>query len=141
MENKLCLNNKDEYPTDEILATYLGDAKKAWDAFIDMLKNDFPEITYEWRYYNDGKSWLCKVTKKKKTVCWVGVFDKYFRTTFYFTDKAADLITESKLSKKYKDQFISGKYYGKIKGISIEIIKPSNLDDTRILIGIKGQLK
>lgn len=141
MENKLVLHNKDEYPADGVLATYLGDAKTAWDTFIEMLDKDFPEISHEWRYYNDGKSWLCKVTKKKKTVCWVGVYDKHFKTTFYFTDKAADLITTSKLSKKYKDQFINGKYYGKIKGISIEIKKPSDLEDTRILVGIKIQLK
>jgi hypothetical protein len=106
-----------------------------------MLEKDFPEISHEWRYYNDGKSWLCKVTKKKKTVCWVGVFDKHFKTTFYFTDKAADLITASTLSEKYKDQFKDGKYYGKIKGISIEIKNPSDLEDTKILIGIKEQLK
>lgn len=139
--SNLCLNNKEEYPTDEVLASHLGDAKPAWDVFMDMLEKDFPEISHEWRYYNDGKSWLCKVTKKKKTVCWVGVFDKHFKTTFYFTDKAADLIADSKLSKKYKDQFKDGKYYGKIKGIPVEIKKPSDLKDTRTLIGIKEQLK
>ena len=139
--NNLCLNNKEEYPTDEVLALHLGEAKAAWDVFMDILEKDFPDISHEWRYYNDGKSWLCKVTKKKKTVCWVGVFDKYYNTTFYFTDKAAALISNSKLSKKYKDQFIDGKYYGKIKGIPIEIKKPSDLEDTKILIGIKEQMK
>jgi hypothetical protein len=141
MENKLALNNKDEFPSEEVISCHLGEANIAWDAFIDMLEKDFPEISHKWRYYNDGKSWLCKVTKKKKTVCWVGVFDKHFKTTFYFTDKAADLITASTLSEKYKDQFKDGKYYGKIKGISIEIKNPSDLEDTKILIGIKEQLK
>ena len=141
MENKLCLNNKDEYPEDEVLSHYLSDAKTAWDAFIKMLEIEFPQISYEWRYYNDGKSWLFKVTKKKKTVCWVGVYNKLFKTTFYFTDKAKELISNSKLSKKYKDQFENGKYFGKLKGISIEIKKPTDLDLTRILIGIKEQLK
>ena len=141
MKNELCLNNKDEYPTDEILTLHLNDAKAAWDAFMDILEKDFPEISYEWRYYNDGKSWLCKVTRKKKTVCWVGVYDKHFKTTFYFTDKATDLIMSSKLSKKYKDRFITGKYYGKIKGIPVEVKKPSDLENTKILIEIKGQIK
>ena len=141
MENKLCLNNNDEYPSDAVLARGLGDAKNGWDAFMEMLEKEFPQISHEWRYYNDGKSWLFKVTKKKKTVCWVGVFDKLFKTTFYFTDKAADLIKNSKLNKKYKDQFENGKYYGKIKGIPVEIKKPSDLEMTRILIVIKEQVK
>lgn len=141
MENKLCLNNKDEFPADNVLSRCLGDAKTAWDAFIQMLEKEFPQINHEWRYYNDGKSWLFKVTKKKKTICWVGVYRKLFKTTFYFTDKAAELIGKSKLSKKYKDQFEKGKYFGKLKAVSIEIKKPTDLDMTRILIGIKEQLK
>jgi len=141
METKLCLNNKDEYPTDAVLARCLGDARIGWDAFMEMLKNEYPQISHEWRYYNDGKSWLFKVTKKKKTVCWVGVFDKLFRTTFYFTEKAAELISGSKLSEKYKDQFVNGKSFGKLKAVSIEIKKAADLEMTRILIGIKEQLK
>lgn len=141
MENKPCLNNKDEYPNDAVLSLNLGQAKIAWDAFMDMLGNEFPQINYEWRYYNDGKSWLFKVTKKKKTVCWVGVYDKLFKTTFYFTDKAADLLENSKLTVKYKDQFKNGKYYGKLKAISVEVKKPSDLEMTRILIGVKEKMK
>lgn len=141
MENKPCLNNKDEFPSDEVLARYLGNTKNAWDAFMTLLKDEYPLFESEWRFYNDGKSWLYKVVKKKKTICWVSVYEGLFKTTFYLTDKAADLINGSQLDETYKDQFKNGKYYGKIKGITVDIDKPADLEMTKILIGIKEQMK
>ena len=70
---ELCLNDKTEYPSDKVLKRYLGDAKDAWDAFIEFLEGSYSDYSREWRYYNDGKSWLYKITKKSKTICWVGL--------------------------------------------------------------------
>lgn len=138
---KPCLANENEYPDDDILSSYLGETKTAWDSFIDLLKNNYPLFTSEWRYYNDGKNWLFKVTKKKKTICWVSVFENKFITTFYFSDKAEELIKQSTLSEQFVDQFINGKKYGKIRGITVEIKKETDLDETRTLIGLKEKLK
>jgi len=139
--DKPCLNNKNEFPNHEILSRHLGDVKNAWDTFIDILKEQYPAFTGEWRYYNDGKSWLFKITKKKKTVCWVSVYENMFKTAFYFSDKAEDLITKSKLGKKYIDQFINGKRFGRIRAIFVEIKKSTDLNTTKILMDIKEKLK
>jgi hypothetical protein len=136
-----CLNDKDEYPGDEVLARYLGDAKDAWDSFMDFIKESYPSFAGEWRYYNDGKSWLHKLTKKKQTVCWISVWPGAFKTTFYFGDKAAELIAASKLKKEYVEQFVHGKKYGKIRGIAVVVKKPADLNATKTLIEIKEQLK
>ena len=138
---KPCLNDKNEYPNDEILSCYLEKAKNAWDSFIDFLNENYSSFSGEWRYYNDGKSWLYKITKKKKTICWVSIYYNKFKTTFYFPDKAEDLITNSKLGKEYIDQFIFGKKYGKIRGITVEIADSIDLNATKILIEIKEQIK
>ncbi len=136
-----CLNNKDEYPRDDVLLHHLGRTKIAWDTFLKFMKKDYPAITTEWRYYNDGKSWLFKVTEKKKTMCWVSVYDKMFRTTFYFSDKAEELLKGSKLKKEFKDQFMNGKNYGKIRGITVKIKKASDLETTKLLMDIKRKMK
>ena len=138
---KPCLNDKDEYPNDEVLNRYLGKVKNAWDSFINFLNESYPSYSREWRYYNDGKSWLYKVTKKKKTICWVSVYPNKFKTTFYFPDRAEDLITASKLKKEYIDQFVHGKRYGKTRGLTIDIIKSTDLNATKALIKIKEQIK
>jgi hypothetical protein len=138
---KPCLNDKSEYPDDKVLSRALGKAKGVWDSFAAFLDESCPSISREWRYYNDGKSWLYKITKKKKTICWVSVYPDMFKTTFYFPDRAEDLIKKSKLNKKCVDQFVNGKKYGKIRGITVEIKKPADLNATKKLIEIKERFK
>jgi hypothetical protein len=87
-----------------------------------------------------GKSWLYKVTKKKKTICWVSVWPNMFKTTFYFPERAKDLIKKSKLGKKYIDQFNDRKY-GTTRGITVEVKKAADLKATKTLIEIKEQFK
>ncbi|MCF7912081.1 MAG: DUF3788 domain-containing protein [Candidatus Cloacimonetes bacterium] len=135
------LNDKDIFPDDEVLSHYLGKAKTAWDLFMVSLQEKHPDFDTEWRYYKDGKSWLFKITKKKKTICWVSVGDQMFRTTCYFSDKAEDMLKTSKLKPEYIEQFINGKKYGKIRGLTIEIKDPADLDMTNIMIEIKEKLK
>ena len=138
---KPCLNDKDEYPDDEVLSRYLGKVKNMWDSFMDFIKESYPSFSGEWRFYKDGKSWLYKLTKKKKTVSWISVYPNKFKTTFYFPDKAEELIKASKLKKEYIDQFVNGIRYGKIRGITIEIKKSTDLSATKTLIEIKEQIK
>ena len=138
---KPCLNDKNEYPSDEVLSRYLGKVKDVWDSFINFIDESYPSFSGQWRYYNDGKSWLYKLTKKKKTISWISVYPNKFKTTFYFPNKAEELIKASKLKKEYIDQFIHGKRYGKIRGITVEIKKPADLSATKTLIEIKEQVK
>jgi hypothetical protein len=136
-----CLKEKDQYPDDDVLSRCLGERKKSWDAFIDFIKKNHSAFTTEWRYYNDGKAWLFKITKKAKTICWVSVYHNLFKTTFYFNDRAEESVIKSGLKKEFKDQFTEGKKYGKIRGITVEIQRPSDLDTVKILIGIKEKIK
>lgn len=138
---KPCLNDKEEYPDDTVLSRCLGKVKETWDSFMNFIEENYPSFSGEWRYYKDGKSWLYKLTKKKKTISWISVYDKKFKTTFYFSDKAEDLIKKSKLKKEHIDQFVHGKRYGKIRGITVEIRKPTDLNSTKKLIEIKEQVK
>lgn len=137
---KPCLSDKNKYPDDKVLKRYLGEATEAWGSFCGFIKARYPAFSMEWRYYNDGRRWLCKITKKKNTICWVSVYSDMFKTTFYFADKAESLIVNSKLRKKYIDQFIEGKRYGKIRGITVNIKKTVDLSSTKKLIAIKEQL-
>ena len=139
--DKPCLNDKEEFPDDEVLSRHLGKVKTVWDTFMDFLEESYPSFTGQWRYYNDGKSWLFKLTKKKKTISWISVWDNMFKTTFYFPDKAEELIVNSKLKKEYKDQFVNGKRYGNTRELTVKIKKPADLATTKKLIEIKEQLK
>ena len=141
METKPCLNDKEEFPDDKVLSRCLGKVKPTWDSFLALLDETYPSFSAEWRYYRDGNNWLYKVTKKKKTVCWVSVWINAFKTTFYFPDRAEDPIVASKLKKEYIEQFLHGKRYGKIRGVTVTVKKSTDLTSIKKLIEIKEQLK
>ncbi|MCJ7629315.1 MAG: DUF3788 domain-containing protein, partial [Longimicrobiales bacterium] len=75
-----CLIDPDECPDDDVLERYLGETKPVWDSFLSFLKEAHPSFATEWRFYKDGNRWLFKVTKKKKTICWVSVSEGMFST-------------------------------------------------------------
>ncbi len=138
---KPCLNDQKEYPDDPVLSRHLGESKNAWDAFMEILTNEHPSSRTEWRYYKDGSSWLFKVTKKAKTICWVSVWPGLFKTTFYFGDKAEGLILDSMIGKEFKDQFVNGRRFGKIRAITVEIRYPEDLATNLELMRIKELVK
>ena len=129
------LNDPKEFPDDKVLARCLGPAKSAWDAFIKMLYSDYPLVAVEWRYYNDGKSWLCKVTRKTQTLAWVAAWEKYFSTAFYLNARAEALVRASSLDKALKDGFLNNDK--KLRSIRVEVRKKTDLAAVRELLGIK----
>jgi len=103
------LNNKDQFPTDEIIFSHIGKLSTLWKAVFEFIHKSYPEIETQWRYYNDGKSWLMKVTRKTKTIFWLSLYEKTFRTTFYLTAKAEEAIISSTLPDKVKQTFLENK--------------------------------
>jgi hypothetical protein len=135
------LNDKDQFPTEEIIYSHIGKTKPFWIAVFDFIHKNHPDISEEWRYYNDGKSWLLKVTRKSKTVFWLSIIKGSFRTTFYFTDKAEEAISASPISSKLKKQFSDAKRFGKIRGITIVFKNKKDIEDAKKLIALKISIK
>ena len=128
----LVLTDPDQFPSDEVIASHLGRRRALWDALFAFIHAEHPDCTERWRYYNDGKSWLLNVSRKKKTVFWLSVISGTFRITAYFTDKATDAIRASALSDELKTQFETGQHYGKLRAITITFKKKSDLQDAEI---------
>jgi hypothetical protein len=131
------LTDKDQFPGEDVIASHLGRRLALWNAFFDRIHAGHPDFDQRWRFYNDGKSWLLNVSRKKKTVFWLSVTKGSFRITAYFTDKAADAIRKSTLSGELKKQFLGGKRYGKLGAITITFKKKSDVKDAEALIALK----
>jgi len=140
-EEKPVLTNPDEFPDATVLRKHLGPCKTAWNQFTHMIKEEHPAFELDWRYYKDGNSWLCKVTLKTKTICWVSIWPKLFKTTFYFGGKAEPIIVNSELDPVFVDQYLYGQRYGKIRAITVETTQASDLIAIRQLIAIKEKVK
>lgn len=135
------LSDKNVFPTEEIIFSHIGELKVLWQSLFEYIRANHPDISEEWRYYNDGKSWLLKVTRKSKTIFWLSILKNSFRTTYYFTDKAKEVIAKSGISDALKEQFKKGKKYGALRGLTITYKKKRDLKDAQELIAIKLSMK
>jgi len=135
------LNNKDQFPTDEIIFSHIGKLSNLWKSVFEFIHENYPEIESQWRYYNDGKSWLMKVTRKTKTIFWLSLYEKTFRTTFYFTAKAEEAVMNSTLPGEIKQTFLENKAGGKLRNITIYFKNKSDLETVKELISLKLKIK
>ncbi|MBN1894858.1 DUF3788 family protein [bacterium] len=135
------LGDKNTFPADKVVFSHIGKSKPLWISVFDSLHAHHPDILTEWRYYNDGKSWLLKATRKKKTIFWLSVIPGSFRMTFYLNDSAQEAVMNSALSDELKEQFRSGKKYGKIRGLTVLFRNKKDVEYAGILIRIKLSVK
>jgi hypothetical protein len=100
-------------------------------------------LVTEWRYYNDGKSWLCKITFKKKTIIWLSVWENFFRVSFYFTEKNSVGIPALEINKEIKDNFEQAKKntIGKLIPLLIEVNSENQIADILKIAEYKKKLK
>lgn len=98
-------------------------------------------LSHEWRWYNDGKAWLCKITQKKKTVAWLSLWENTFKTSFYFTEKTGDGIKNLDIDNRLKSSFAQNKSIGKLIPLTLEIDNKPKLEDFRKIAEYKMTLK
>lgn len=82
------LRDRGAYPSGEVLAGALAGVYPLYESFMAAV--DGAGLVPEWRYYDDGGAWLCKVTNGKKTVFWLSVWDGYFQVSFFFLERHLD---------------------------------------------------
>ena len=140
METPL-LREKEVYPNKEVLEKALGKSYLALNELIETISNEKYALVPEWRYYKDGQSWLCKVSYKKKTVCWISVWNKFFKAGFYFTEKTRSGIDELNIEKKIKEDFSQSKNIGKLIPLVINVTRKKQIDDVLKIIKYKKELK
>lgn len=96
---------------------------------------------YEWRYYNDGKAWLCKVTVKNKTLCWISAWEGCIKAGFYFTGKSTDAILQLPVKPEILENFKQSKPVGKLRSVVVYIQNLSDLDDFVTIAQFKKTVK
>ncbi len=131
------LTDKNQYPTEEVIYSHIGKGKVLWLSLFEYIHANHADFSEEWRYYNDGKSWLFKVSRKKKTVFWLSIAKDAFRTTFYLNDRAKKTVADSSLSDDLKEQFGGGRKFGAIRGLTITYKRKRDVADAKELIAIK----
>lgn len=138
MSETILLSNSEIYPTDEVLEKVLGkNIFRVYEALIKIITSVEFELKPEWNFYKDGKSWLCKVTSKKKTIFWLSVWENYITTGFYFNAKNRSGIFSLKINPKIIQQFEEAKPIGKLFPLVLDIDNTGQFDDLIEIIRYK----
>ncbi|HEX2958786.1 MAG TPA: DUF3788 family protein [Chitinispirillaceae bacterium] len=127
------------YPDENVLSDLLGEGYSAFCELEDLYRRN--EIEYGWRYYKDGKMWLCKAVKKKKTIAWMSGNIGFIRATIYIPEKYIEDIYNLKMSEATIEMIRNTKNTGKSKGCTFEIRTNKILKDYNEVMQYKMLIK
>jgi hypothetical protein len=138
MDAELLLREQEIFPSKEVLKNVLGEViYSVFEELKTRLTSDEFALTFDWNYYRDGKAWLCKVCRKKKTVLWLSVWDGFFKASFYFTEKHLESIAALDISEEIKEEFCRTKPVGKLLPLLINVNKHEQLTDLLKIVKYK----
>jgi hypothetical protein len=141
MNENMQLKDEQVLPTVEALEKGLEESYPVFSELTGRITGPDYDLTTEWRYYRDGKAWLFKAVHKKKTIFWLSAWDGYFKTTFYFTEKATEGIASLNIRPELKETFFNAKSIGKLIPLTIDMRKMDQLPDLLELVKFKKSMK
>ena len=137
--DELQLRDENVCPDQELLQKVLGFSYPAFVALLELF--DRNGLTHEWRYYKDGKAWLCKVKKKKKTIAWMSARKGYMIATIYLPLRLLNELLELDISEPSKENIQNTKNVGKSKPCSFELRDEAVLVDFEKVMQFKIKAK
>lgn len=137
--NNIELRDESIFPDQTVLSNILGDS---FPAYQDLLRlYDENQLVYTWRYYHDGKAWLCKVQKKDRTIVWMSAWKGYMQATIYMPEKYMEQVYALDIDKELKDVFRNARSMGKSRACIFEVRTPDVLKDFEKVMLLKIKLK
>ncbi len=137
--NNIELSDKSVYPDETVLKAVLGKSYQSYCALLALF--DLNEMLYGSGYYMDGKAWLCKVQKKKKTIVWMSAWKGVIKAAIYIPEKHLDRVYEIPVSDETKERIRTTRNVGKSKHCIFEIRNQKVLKDMEKVMQFKIQTK
>ncbi|MFA5850349.1 MAG: DUF3788 family protein [Bacteroidales bacterium] len=137
----ILLRENERYPDNLVLKDSLKELYSVYDHLISVISNEPYSLEHQWNYYKDGKSWLCKVTYRKKTVFWLSVWETCFKISFFFTEKNKSAVLDLTISNSIKQSFSNSKNIGKLIPLVIDIADINQIEDALKIIEFKKTIK
>lgn len=136
----ILLTDPDIEPTDKVLEKEVAELFPLLKGFMDTITSDEFKFSPEWRFYKDGKAWLCKICYKKKTIVWLSLWPGLFKLAFYFTEKTGTGIQDLNIKDSLKKSYETSKPSGKLKPLVVDVSNEAQLSDAYTLIKFKAEL-
>lgn len=129
MEPEKLLTSPDLDLTSDHLKQGLGRWFPIYSTLTENLSKPPYDLSPEWRFYKDGGAWLCKMTRKKKTVFWISAWRQGLKCGFYFTEKSGGGIADLSIDPSVKSSFDKADPIGKLRPLTIDLTAKQQLAD------------
>ena len=127
-------------PTTKLIDDELGkDLGKIYQALTELITKNGWELN--WRYYNDGKAWLGKVTDKKKTIFWLSAWTDCWKTSLFFSEKTKAGVSTLAIAPEIKKEFAKAPLTGKLIALILKIDQVEQLTDLETIAKYKQSAK
>ncbi len=136
MEPKV-LTDESVVPNEELIFSIIGEKELLWQQTMSYLYDNNNDISEAWKYYKDGKTWLFRTLKKKKTIFWIRILEDTFRIAFWFAERLEPIILQSDLPDRLKKDYENAKSFNKSRCIYIDMQDSGDLQNVRKLIDLK----
>jgi len=127
------------YPDAAILRGVLGRSYRAYCALLELFEQ--LGLVHEWRYYHEGKAWLCKVQNAKRTIIWMSAWQGFMKATIYVPERLMNGVYDLPISETLKEQLRATKNVGKSKPCIFEIRNQKVLKGLRTVAEFKMRAK
>jgi len=130
------LNDQSIFPSEEILKNVLAESYAVFEELSAILTANGAVLN--WKYYRDSKAWLCNISYKKRTICWLSVWDGFFRTNFYFLERHLEGIADLKIN---ENSFTLKNEWGKMIPVVFYISKSKQIPDFLKMVEYKKKAR
>jgi hypothetical protein len=137
MEDTSVFIDKNLQPSESELSKALGKTASLWMQIKEQVYSLYPRAVEQWSYPGVKYGWSFRMKDRKRAILYLLPRTGYFKVAFVFGQKATDIILNSKVSDKIKNELKSAKVYAEGRGIRIEITDESGMKDIQFLIDTK----
>lgn len=108
-------------PTDAELTAALGPSRPVWDHLLADLAEQHGVTGHEWKSYSPKAGWSLRVTRKGRTVVWLGPGHHAFTVAFIIGDRAMRVVRESGWPQRIRAAIENAPKYPEGTGIRLQV--------------------
>lgn len=138
-------------PTEEVLKEALGNTYSIYCQFVEGLSLE--DIRLNWKFYKDGHAWLGKGIygwtgprggKKETTVCWLSIWDGFFKVTVYVPDREKQNMMNLPIQENLRKEIAETRKLGeklKFFPVVFEVYTKETLEDLSEVLSFKKAVR
>ena len=128
-------DNKAIVPDESMVAMALGESYSLWVDIQSHVKENYPNIFGEWKFYGKSSGWTYKLLSKKRNILFFVPLDGCFRIRVCIAEKTIEKVEFSNLPDDVKKAYGIATAY--TEGLSVDFDICSN--NTKLMAYVKDE--